>query len=150
MPPKAKFSKEEIIKAAVNLVRTEGAQALTARALGTKLGVSSSPVFTFFQSMDEVRREVLESAKALYQSYLKEDMENSEFPPYKASGMAYIRFAREEKELFKLLFMRDRSHEKIDESGEEIKPIIELIQKSTRSEERRVGKECRSRWSPYH
>ena len=22
--------------------------------------------------------------------------------------------------------------------------------KSTRSEERRVGKECRSRWSPYH
>ena len=68
MPPKAKFSKEEIIKAAVNLVRTEGAQALTARALGTKLGVSSSPVFTFFQSMDEVRREVLESAKALYQS----------------------------------------------------------------------------------
>ena len=29
MPPKAKFSKEEIIKAAVNLVRTEGAQALT-------------------------------------------------------------------------------------------------------------------------
>ena len=24
------------------------------------------------------------------------------------------------------------------------------IQKSLRSEERRVGKECRSRWSPYH
>ena len=23
-------------------------------------------------------------------------------------------------------------------------------QKSNRSEERRVGKECRSRWSPYH
>ena len=23
-------------------------------------------------------------------------------------------------------------------------------QKRTRSEERRVGKECRSRWSPYH
>ena len=25
-----------------------------------------------------------------------------------------------------------------------------LIEISTRSEERRVGKECRSRWSPYH
>ena len=25
-----------------------------------------------------------------------------------------------------------------------------FIQKSDRSEERRVGKECRSRWSPYH
>ena len=25
-----------------------------------------------------------------------------------------------------------------------------LISSTTRSEERRVGKECRSRWSPYH
>ena len=25
-----------------------------------------------------------------------------------------------------------------------------IINKSKRSEERRVGKECRSRWSPYH
>ena len=36
------------------------------------------------------------------------------------------------------------------------KPIVdEIIEnlkdaKSARSEERRVGKECRSRWSPYH
>jgi len=27
---------------------------------------------------------------------------------------------------------------------------IELIASENRSEERRVGKECRSRWSPYH
>ena len=25
-----------------------------------------------------------------------------------------------------------------------------LVERLTRSEERRVGKECRSRWSPYH
>ena len=35
-------------------------------------------------------------------------------------------------------------------------PLIEIrfvslkIKASSRSEERRVGKECRSRWSPYH
>ena len=29
---------------------------------------------------------------------------------------------------------------------EEVKPSSEEV----RSEERRVGKECRSRWSPYH
>ena len=28
-------------------------------------------------------------------------------------------------------------------------PLYEVVQTS-RSEERRVGKECRSRWSPYH
>ena len=30
------------------------------------------------------------------------------------------------------------------------KLIFEIMGKLTRSEERRVGKECRSRWSPYH
>jgi len=31
-----------------------------------------------------------------------------------------------------------------------LKAISELKRKLERSEERRVGKECRSRWSPYH
>src|ERR1051326_8892187 len=33
-----------------------------------------------------------------------------------------------------------------NESGGEENPLLDLL----RSEERRVGKECRSRWSPYH
>ena len=28
--------------------------------------------------------------------------------------------------------------------------FLKPVRKTTRSEERRVGKECRSRWSPYH
>ena len=31
-----------------------------------------------------------------------------------------------------------------------IPKIVKPIQARNRSEERRVGKECRSRWSPYH
>ena len=34
--------------------------------------------------------------------------------------------------------------------GEKISKIVKKIKKYSRSEERRVGKECRSRWSPYH
>ena len=30
------------------------------------------------------------------------------------------------------------------------KPSTDQLDMTTRSEERRVGKECRSRWSPYH
>ena len=51
------------------------------------------------------------------------------YVPYKASGMAYIRFAKEEKELFKLLFMRDRSGEQIKENPEEMEALIGLIAK---------------------
>ena len=33
--------------------------------------------------------------------------------------------------------------------GHDLKNVI-ILPESYRSEERRVGKECRSRWSPYH
>ena len=43
--------------------------------------------------------------------------------------MAYIRFAKAEKELFKLLFMRDRSQETVKENPEEMNALIGLIGK---------------------
>lgn len=55
-------------------------------------------------------------------------MKSGKYPPYKASGMAYIRFAKEEKELFKLLFMRDRTHENIGDDKEELEPLLKLVQ----------------------
>ncbi len=130
MPPKFKFTKDEIINAALCIVRESGMAGLTARALAEKLGCSVKPVFTLFKNMEEVQNEVLSSANSLYQKYLQEDMASGKYPPYKASGMAYIRFAKNEKELFKLLFMRDRSHENITENREEIRPLIELIKQN--------------------
>lgn len=130
MPRKFMFTRDEIIAVALELVKKGGISALTARALGTKLGSSSRPVFWLFKNMEEVKQEVFKAANNLYQSYLKEDMLRGIYPPYKASGMAYIRFGKEEKELFKLLFMRDRTHETREENREEIKPLLELIEQN--------------------
>lgn len=130
MPRKFMFTREEIIEAALNLIRKGGISALTARALGTELGSSSRPIFGLFKNMEEVQQEVFKAADNLYQSYLHEDMECGKYPPYKASGMAYIRFAKEEKELFKMLFMRDRTHENVKENKEEMKPLLKLIQQN--------------------
>lgn len=129
MPRKFMFTREEIISAALKLIRKGGMPALTARALGAELGTSSRPVFGLFKNMEEVQTEVVKAADALYQGYLKEDMASGKYPPYKASGMAYIRFAREERELFKLLFMRDRSGEGVEDSREEIRPLLEIIKR---------------------
>ena len=38
----------------------------------------------------------------------------------------------------------------IDNADQVIEPLNRLSFLFARSEERRVGKECRSRWSPYH
>ena len=129
MPRKFMFTREEVLAAALDLAREQGITAVTARGLGEKLGSSSKPIFSLFENMEDVLSAVMEAADELYQNYLKEDMAIGKYPPYKASGMAYIRFAKEEKELFRLLFMRDRSHESIEDK-EENKPLIELIQQN--------------------
>lgn len=128
MPPKFRFTRQQITMAALCITRKNGILALTARSLASELGCSAKPIFGLFKNMEEVHHEVMKATNAVYQSYLKESMEACVVPPYKASGMAYIRFAKEEKELFKLLFMRDRTHEHIEDNKEEIKPLLELIQ----------------------
>ena len=117
MPPKVKVTKEDIIHTAVTIVRNSGAQAINARTVAAALNCSTQPVFSNFATMEELRLAVVEQADCLCQAYMRREMESGKYPAYKASGMAYIRFAKEEKELFKLLYMRDRSGEVIPEEA---------------------------------
>ena len=113
MPPKFKVTKEEIIQTAINIIRTNGEQALNARAIATALNCSTQPIFSNFQNMEELNDAVIISAYQIYLDFLQKEAESGKFPQYKAYGMAYIRFAHEEKQLFKFLFMRDRKGEKL-------------------------------------
>ncbi len=106
MPPKAKFTKEEVIRAALSIVRTDGFEALTSRALGTRLGSSARPIFTVFQSMDEVQQAVIKSAKALYKKYVDQGLTWEH--PFKGVGTEYILFSVKEPKLFQLLFMTEQ------------------------------------------
>ncbi len=126
MPPKVKVSKEDIIDVAVDIVRKSGAQAINARMIASMLNCSTQPVFSNFATMDDLRLAVVEKADAMCSDCIRREIEGGEFPAYKASGMAYIRFAKEEKELFKLLYMRDRSSERISQ-GLQITDEMESI-----------------------
>ena len=108
MPPKVKISKEDIVNTAVDLVRAGGEQAINARAVAAVLQCSTQPIFSNFATMEELQEAVIHAAYDRYLSFLKNEVECGAYPPYKSFGMAYIRFAKEEKELFKLLFMCDR------------------------------------------
>ena len=111
MPPKIKVTKEEIIKTTVELVRENGQNAINARAIAASLNCSTQPIFSNFESMEELEQATILSAYEIYLNFIKSEVESEKYPKYKAFGMAYIRFAKEEKELFKLLFMRDRTGE---------------------------------------
>ncbi len=120
MPPKCKFTREEIIQAALTIARSEGASAVTARALGAKLGSSSKPIFSVFENMEEVQAEVLKAAKALYAGYIHTGLQQT--PAFKGVGTQYVLFAIREPKLFRLLFMTEQP-QKPPVSG--ILPIID-------------------------
>ena len=107
MPPKAKFTKDEIIVAAFEITRREGFDALTARSLAAELGSSPRPIFTVFNGMEEVQSEVKSAATKLYERYEDEEMGGEK--AFKGSGTGYIRFATEQPKLFQLLFMKERN-----------------------------------------
>ena len=103
MPPKVKFTKDEIIQAAVNITREKGIGAVTAREVGAVLGVSSRPLFTYFDTVEELKREVYLFAEDLYRKYVQDGLK---MPiPALGVGQMYLRFAREETELYKYLFL---------------------------------------------
>ena len=131
MPPKTKITKEKIIEAAIKTVRESGADALNARALAAALQCSTQPIFSNFSSMEEVRRSVIEESEKLYEAMIRRETESGKYPPYKASGMAYIRFASEEKELFKLLYMRDRTKEVIPEKTDLTDRMTKTVSENT-------------------
>ncbi len=106
MPPKAKFTREEIIEAAFGIVRAGGFSALTARALGRALGTSPRPVFTVFQDMEEVQQAVMEAARALYKEYVDKGLAWEH--PFKGVGTQYILFSVHEPKLFQVLFMTEQ------------------------------------------
>lgn len=105
MPPKNRFTRNEIISCALDIAEEGGLEAVTARAVASRLEASSKAIFSSFESMAKLQNEVVAAA---YQKYLNEQTrlcESGEYPVYKASGMAYIRFARSHPKLFKILFM---------------------------------------------
>ena len=131
MPPKIRITKRNILDVALDLVRKNGPHALNARAIAIALECSTQPIFSNFSNMDDLHREVIREAEDLCNAYIQQEMERGKYPAYKASGMAYIRFAREESELFKLLYMRDRTKETDTTETEMTRQIWRIIRSNT-------------------
>ena len=108
MPPKPKFTREEIVAAALDIVRERGLKGLTARDLGARLGASARPIFTVFENMEDLTREVYAAATARMGAYA--DRASKYAPESKRMGMQMAIFAREEPKLFQLLLMRENEN----------------------------------------
>ncbi len=111
MGKKEKYTKEELVGKAVEMVREKGFDNLGIRSLADYAGVSTQPICRHFGNIKELNACVLSAINDLYEDFLKKEVQSGQYPPYKASGIGYVNFARKEPELFKALFMRSRKNE---------------------------------------
>ncbi len=130
MPGLKRVTREKILATAVELVRAEGAAALNARALSKRLNCSTQPLYSEFENMDELKAALAEAVYRLYEEFVARETASGKYPAYKSYGMAYFCFAREERELFRFLFLRPRKGEAQWEK-ESLRPIVEKIASST-------------------
>ena len=113
MPPVKKVSREAIIDAAVEVLREGGAAAINARSVAKKLGCSTQPIYLSFQSMDELKAAMTQRAIALHTQHVREwlnilEADGScyrEYSHYSSFGIGFVKFAAEEKYLFRWLYL---------------------------------------------
>ena len=119
MPKKPTTSREEMIEGAFQLIRKEGFSALTVRRLAEELGCSTQPIMYQFPDLNELKDAAYQRADQFHTDYITETEDFLEI------GMRYVRFAAEEKNLFRFLFqsgrfdgssIRQLSHEAVDAS----------------------------------
>ncbi len=103
MPPRVKFQKEEIVAAALNVARKRGIDAVTAREVAAELRVSPGPIFTWFDTMEQLKAEVFALARARYRAYIERGLAGP--IPFQGVWRQYLRFAQDEPELYRLLFL---------------------------------------------
>ncbi len=119
MPPRKRIFREDILNAAVGLVREEGPAALSVRNIAKKLGCSTQPVYSEFESMETLREELTASVR---ERCLWEDAGS-----YKQVALSFLQFARREKNLFQLVYLRRRVEgEKLFEDPNEAQTIRKL------------------------
>jgi len=149
MPPKARYTRDEIIEKAFQMVREKGIESVVARELGKELGTSSSPIFTAFKNMEELQQEVRKRALQEFESYVKDALNYT--PAFKYVGMKMVEFAMKEPKLFQLVYMREHDGSQsfsmlVEELGDTVEVCVRIMQKDYELSREQAEKLFRQVW----
>ena len=103
MPKPVQFTRESIINACIEIIRTKGSEGLSSRSICRKTGCSVAPLFRTFKNMEELIANVRIEVDRIFSEYMSGILDYS--PAFKEFGMRMIRFAKEEPGLFRFLFL---------------------------------------------
>ena len=129
MPAKKKIEKEMLIAKALEILRKEGFSAINARRLAKELNCSTQPVYYIFGTMEGLKNELKVEASRIHSQFVRKYLDQGEYADYSAYGLGFIRFATEEKELFRFLYLYDEKGGKcVDDVHLEL--IYDVMQKN--------------------
>lgn len=102
MPPKVKYTKEDVAGAAFNIVERHGLRELTARSVASELGSSTAPVYKHFATMDELAMEVIRETQKRMLEYVSRPYTDRVFLNM---GTGVLMFACEHRRLYRSLML---------------------------------------------
>jgi len=119
MPPKNKFSKEQIIDAAFEIAREEGMDSITIRKVASKLKSSIAPIYVNFNEVDELKMAVISKVQEISTDMIVEQNTGDAFLDI---GIASIKFAKNYSTIFKDILLKESSY--LEAYNENMMPII--------------------------
>ena len=118
MPAKKQVPKERILTAALELLKTQGYEAVNIKQLSAALGCSTQPIYLSFSGMDELRMELTPLTVTEFEKYMSGEAGNA----VRLYDLRYIQFSKDEPHLFRFLFMRPNAFAEIKQT---LLPMIE-------------------------
>ncbi|BFJ85532.1 helix-turn-helix domain-containing protein [Ruthenibacterium sp. CLA-JM-H11] len=99
--PRARISKQDILKAAARVIHQRGEHALSVRSIAAELGCSTQPLYSQFGSQEQLQQALVE--------YIRDTYLQFHCTSYKEFGQNFLAFAQRESELFRFLYLRRRA-----------------------------------------
>lgn len=102
MPPKTRFTREVVLDAALEVVRSEGLRGVSARTVAKTLGSSTAPVSGAFESMQALEEAVV----AALIDVLLEAVDTADgSDPLRGAAFAMARFTADHPRYYEALFL---------------------------------------------
>ncbi|HBB29251.1 MAG TPA: TetR/AcrR family transcriptional regulator [Clostridiales bacterium] len=107
MPPKNKFTKEQIIETAFEIAKEEGIDSITIRKIADNLGSSIAPIYVNFKDVEELKKAVISKIYEIGNSILQEQNTGDVFLNI---GIASVKFAKDYSVIFKELILKNNGY----------------------------------------
>lgn len=105
MPPSKRIMREDIIKATLQVFRKKGFDGLNARSIAKELKCSTQPIYVEFSNMEELKEAIIQEAYAHHRTLVESAMKRENEEAYRAYGLGFVQFARDEKQMFRFLYL---------------------------------------------